>query len=93
MISDRDRQEDDGGEIQALLDRAELLGEARVENDDELEAEERLDAGKDHAALPEEVEGGLRQRHLFSLAGSLASSAISLFLEPVDIAAIRSAGR
>ena len=44
--------------MQKLLPVRELFAEALIEDRDQLEAEERLDAGQHHAALLEQVCGG-----------------------------------
>src|SRR6266702_4941509 len=63
----RDRHEDDGKKVHMLLSRGELLIEAGVEHDDQLEPEQHLDAGQHHAALLKEVLRGLGQWQLFPL--------------------------
>jgi hypothetical protein len=54
----RERGQHDGAEVQQLLRVRELLAESLVEDGDQLEAEQRLDARQHHAAFLEQVRGG-----------------------------------
>jgi len=53
--------------VQDLLGLAEVVGEALVEDGDELEAEERLDAGQHRATFVEERLRGLLEVELLVL--------------------------
>ncbi|HEY6223058.1 MAG TPA: hypothetical protein VIW26_04695 [Gemmatimonadales bacterium] len=65
----RESHANDGREVQQLLSVRELLGESTVENGDQLKAEQCLDPGEHHAALLEEMGGGLIQRQLLGTVG------------------------